>query len=362
MTLLSTHNPIRPLPGATARELMEMFIDQDTDALLVGACLALLAQRTPETHELAAFADALAAVAVPFPDTGLKTVDIVGTGGDSHDGRSTANLSTLSALALAHLGAPVLKHGNRAATSVCGAADLLEALGYDLNRPVADLQADLMKGRFAFLFAPAYHPLLGRLREIRRRLGIPTIFNLLGPLLNPGHPSFMVLGVAREDLLVPMAGALAGRALAGRALAGRALATRGVERAFVVHGKDAEGAGLDEPSIEGPTRVLEVQRDKVLPVQVIVPRDLGIPRPPKDALVVRDRAEALRVAKGFHAGAHDEGFRGAVADAVALQTALGLLLHRGLDLGCLRDALLETRAALQKGFPLPLPHLDAEGA
>jgi anthranilate phosphoribosyltransferase len=347
MTLLTTHNPIRPLPGATARELMEMFIDQDTDALLVGACLALLAQRTPEAHELAAFAEALAAVAVPFPATGMKTVDIVGTGGDSHDGRSTTNLSTLSALALAHLGAPVLKHGNRAATSVCGAADLLEALGYDLNRPAAELQADLKKGRFAFLFAPAYHPLLGRLREIRRRLGIPTIFNLLGPLLNPGHPSFMVLGVAREDLLAPMAGALA---------------TRGVQRAFVVHGKDAEGAGMDEPSIEGPTRLLEVQGDKVLPVQIIVPRDLGIPRPPKDALVVRDRAEALLVARGLHAGSRDEGFRGAVADAVALQTAMGLLLHRGLDLGFLRDVLLETRAALQKGFPLPMPQLDGEGA
>ena len=346
MTLLTSHNPIRPLPGATARELMEMFIEQDTDALLVGACLALLAQRTPEAHELAAFAEALAAVAMPFPDTGLKTVDVVGTGGDSHDGRSTANLSTLAALALAHLGAPVLKHGNRAATSVCGAADLLEALGYDLNRPAADLQEDLKVGRFAFLFAPAYHPLLGRLREIRRRLGIPTIFNLLGPLLNPGRPAFMVLGVAREDLLAPMAGALA---------------TRGVERALVVHGKDAEGAGLDEPSIEGPTRVLEVRGGEVRAAQVIVPRDLGIPRPPREALVVHDRAEALQVALGVHAGSKAEGHRPAVADAVALQAAMGLLLHRGLDLGFLHDVLLETRAALQKGFPLPLPHLSAEG-
>jgi anthranilate phosphoribosyltransferase len=345
MTLLTTHNPIRPLPAATARELMEIFIDQDTDALLVGACLALLAQRTPEAHELAAFAEALAAVAVPFPETGLKTLDVVGTGGDSQGGRSTANLSTLAALALAHLGVPVLKHGNRAATGVCGAADLLEALGYDLNRPASELRGDLRKGLFTFLFAPAYHPLLGRLREIRRRLGIPTIFNLLGPLLNPGRPAFMVLGVAREDLLAPMAGALA---------------TRGVERAFVVHGKDAEGAGLDEPSIEGPTRVLEVRGTEVLPALVIVPRDLGIPRPSRDALVVCDRAEALQVAQGFHAGSRAQNFRAAVADAVALQAALGMLLHRGGELGSLHDVLLEIRAALQDGFALPLPHL-AEG-
>ncbi len=342
MTLLTTHNPIRPLPAATARELMDMFIDQDTDALLVGACLALLAQRTPEAHELAAFADALAAVSVPFPDSGLSTVDVVGTGGDSRGGRSTANLSTLSALALAHFGAPVLKHGNRAATGVCGAADLLEALGCDLNRPAAALQSDLRRGRFAFLFAPAYHPLLGRLREIRRRLGIPTIFNLLGPLLNPGHPAYMVLGVAREDLLAPMA---------------EALATRGVQRAFVVHGKDAEGAGMDEPSIEGPTRVLEVRGVRVLPVQVLVPRDLGLVVPPREALAVGDRAEALRVALGLHAGAASADFRPAVADAVALQTGLGLLLHHGQELDQLPARLLEVRAGLERGFPLPLPHL-----
>ncbi len=346
MTLLTTHNPIRPLPAATARELMDMFIDQDTDALLVGACLALLAQRTPEAHELAAFADALSAVEVPFPQRGLAAVDVVGTGGDTHGGRSTANLSTLAALALAHLGCPVLKHGNRAATSVCGAADLLEALGYDLNRPAAALQEDLAKQRFAFLFAPAYHPLLGRLREIRRRLGIPTIFNLLGPLLNPSRPAFMVLGVAREDLLAPMAGALA---------------MRGVERAFVVHGKDAEGAGMDEPSIEGPTKVLEVRGAEVRPAQVVVPRDLGIPRPPKDALLVQDRAEAVRVAKGFHAGARSEDFRSAVADAVALQAALGLLLQRGAGLDDLHGVLLDVRADLQNGFALPLPPANGAG-
>ncbi|MBI4914144.1 MAG: anthranilate phosphoribosyltransferase [Acidobacteria bacterium] len=340
MTLLTTHNPIRPLPAATARELMEIFIDQDTDALLVGACLALLAQRSPEAHELAAFAEALSAVAVPFPDTGLPVLDVVGTGGDSRGGRATANLSTLAALALPGFGVPILKHGNRAATGVCGAADLLEALGYDLNRSAELLLQDLRRDAFAFLFAPAYHPLLGRLREIRRRLGVPTIFNLLGPLLNPGRPPFMLLGVAREDLLLPMAGALA---------------ARGVRRAFVVHGKDAEGFGMDEASIEGPTLVAEVLETQVLPTRVLVPRDLGIPRPAKDALVVEDRAQALRLAQGFHGGDRHPEFRSALSDAVALQVGLGLLLHRALPLEDLRDPLLEARAALQKGFRLPLP-------
>lgn len=336
MTLLTTHNPIRPLPEATASELMRTFIDQDTDALLVGACLALLAQRVPEAHELAAFADALSEVAVPFPAVPDGALDTCGTGGD---GASTANLSTLAALLLAHLGVPVVKHGNRAATSVCGSADLLEALGYDLARGSADLARDLETSGFAFLFAPAYHPLLGRLREIRRRLGIPTIFNLLGPLLNPANPPLQLLGVAREDLLAPMAGALARRP--------------SLCRAFVIHGKDAEGKGLDEASIEGPTTVLAVAEGRVQGAQVLVPRELGIAQPPLHALRVKDRAEALGVARGLFGGAAHPDFRPAVADAVALQAALGLVLHRGGALEGLAPAFQEVRASLSQGFPLP---------
>ena len=338
MTLLTTHNPSRPLPEATASELMRIFIDQDTDALLVGACLALLAQRAPEAHELAAFAEALADVAVPFPACPADAIDVVGTGGD---GLSTANLSTLTALLLADFGVPVVKHGNRAATGVCGSADLMEALGYDLSRASSDLMADLPLRHFAFLFAPAYHPLLGRLREIRKRLGIPTIFNLLGPLLNPAQPPLQVLGVAREDLMQPMAGALARRG--------------SLRRAFVIHGKDAEGRGMDEASIEGPTVVVEVREGQVLGRQVLVPRDLGLSQPLAGALHVKDRAQALAVARGLFAGAAHADFRPAVADAVALQTGLGLLLHRGLGLEGIGAACQEARARLDRGFALPFP-------
>lgn len=336
MTLLSTHNPIQPLPETTAAELMRIFIDQDTDPLLVGACLALLAQRVPEAHELAAFAAALSEVAEPFPAVPSDALDTCGTGGD---GSSTANLSTLAALLLAHLGVPIVKHGNRAATSVCGSADLLEALGCDLGRSPEALAEDLKTRGFAFLFAPAYHPLLGRLREIRRRLGIPTIFNLLGPLLNPAKPPLQLLGVAREELLLPMAGALARRPT--------------LRRAFLIHGKDAEGRGLDEASIEGPTTVLVVQAGRVAPPQVLVPRELGIAQSPRHALKVSDRAEALAVARGLLGGVSHGDFRPAVADAVALQAALGLHLHRGLGLEGLSEAFLEARTQLDRGFPLP---------
>ena len=337
MTLLTTHNPIRPLPEATAKELMQLFIDQDTDALLVGACLALLAQRAPEAHELHAFAEALLEVAVPFPKAPVPVLDTCGTGGD---GAGTANLSTLAALLLAHLEAPIVKHGNRAATSVCGSADLLEGLGYDLARTPEQLHADLASTRFVFLFAPAYHPLLGRLKEIRKRLGVPTIFNLLGPLLNPARPDFQLLGVAREELVPPMA---------------EALARQGLRRAFVVHGKSAEGRGLDEASTEGPTTVVEVREGRVLDPRVLVPRELGLKQPPLGALGVADRAEALAVARALAKGGSDAAFRPAIADAVALQAGLGLLLHRGLPLDSLPGAFDECRGAVETGFAFPLP-------
>lgn len=341
MTLLRTHNPIQPLPPDVARDLMERFINQDTDPLLVGACLALLAQRTPTAEELTAFANALSEVARPFPAPGEAVLDTCGTGGD---GASTANLSTLAALFLASRGVAVAKHGNRAATSSCGSADLLESLGYPLERSEAELLADLRERRFAFLFAPAYHPLLGRLKEIRKRLGIPTVFNLLGPLLNPARPAYQVLGVAKEELLGPMAGALA---------------ARGVTRAFVLHGRDAEGRGLDEASLEGPTRVVPVVAGRVLEPQVLVPRELGIPMPERDALVVRDRAEAVAVAKGLLAGSAHPHFRPAVADAVALQAALGLLLVEDRELTFLAPTFQTLRAELALGFQVPhVPALD----
>lgn len=342
MTLLRTHNPLRPLPPAVARDLMARFIDQDTDPLLVGACLALLAQRTPSGEELTAFAETLAAAARPFPPLAVPALDTCGTGGD---GASTANLSTLAALFLASRGVPVAKHGNRAATSTCGSADLLEALGHPLERSPEDLQSDLRDRAFAFLFAPAYHPLLGRLKEIRQRLGIPTIFNLLGPLLNPARPAYQLLGVSREELLGPMA---------------EALAARGVRRAFVVHGRDAEGRGLDEASLEGPTRVVPVREGRVEEALVLVPRELGLPMPPRGALRAASRGEAVAVAQGLLAGADHPDFRPAVADAVALQAALGTLLVEDAPLDRLPERLRELRCALQGGFLAPLAPATAE--
>lgn len=335
MTLLTTHNPMHALSADTAAELMRMYIDQDTDPLLVGACLALMAQREPRADELFAFAQELLKVAEPFPRSSLRLLDTCGTGGD---GASTANLSTLAALLLAHLGVPVAKHGNRAATSLCGSADVLEGLGYVLQRTPEAVANDLQTHHFAFLFAPSYHPLLGRLKEIRKRLGIPTIFNVLGPLLNPARPALQVLGVNRRSLMQPMA---------------QALAMQGIERAFVVHGLSAEGCGMDELSIEGPSFVVEVRDNTVHEEVTLVPRELGMGMPAQHALRIESREQAIDVASAMLAGQSHPAYRDEVANAVALQAALGLVLHRDQALTSLCDGLHEAKAVLQRGFTAP---------
>jgi anthranilate phosphoribosyltransferase len=342
MNLLATHNPTKPLTFAEARELIAYFLNPEADPLVVGAGLAVLAQREPTAEELAAFALELRAVASPFPAPAQPVLDIVGTGGDTRGGVSTANLSTLAALFLPSFGVNVAKHGNRAATSLCGSADVLEALGYDLQRAPALLQRDLAGQRFAFLLASAYHPQLVRLRDIRRRLGVPTIFNLLGPLLNPAQPAHMVLGVARAALLDPMS---------------VALARNHVRRAFVLHGATAEGHGMDEASIEGPTQVVEIVGEKILPVARFTPSDFGLAPASAGALAVRSRDEALELARGLLGGARHKSFRPALADAVALQAALGLLLHRELPLPALAGVFREAREKIERGIALPFSPL-----
>jgi len=340
MNLLRRFDPAQTLGPDDAAAFMAAVIDPAAEPLQVGAALAQLARRMPSGEELAAFAGVLASAARPFPRGGEPVLDTCGTGGDGSD---TPNLSTLAALLLAHLGVPVLKHGNRAATSFCGSADLLEHLGFDLGRSAADLADDLATRRFAFLFAPAYHPALGPLRDLRARLGIPTVFNLLGPLLNPGRPDHQILGVAKAELAAPMA---------------EALAHGGVRRAFVVHGQDAAGRGLDEASTEGPTLVLEVRDGRVLPPRTVHAADLGLRPPAPEALKVADRAGAFAAARGLLGGSSDSRFRPAVADGVALQAGLGLVLHHDEGLEALSTRLQEARGALDSGLELPLPQVN----
>ena len=336
MTTLSRFDLSAALSLEEARAFMEACLDPDSDPAAVGQALLAYNQRPLQGPELTAFAQVLKAHARPFRTSGGPLLDTCGTGGDARKGVHTANLSTLSALALAELGVDIVKHGSRAASSLCGSADLLEALGMDLERDQALLEADLPRTHFAFLFAPRFHPVLARMVPIRRALGVPTVFNMLGPLLNPARPDFQVLGVAKEEWLAPVA---------------TALAAGGIQGAFVVHGLTAEGVGMDEASLDGTTLILPVREGQVLPQVRIDPDAFG--RSPLASRPAASKAECVALALGLAGGGGHPDFRPRVAEEVALQAALGLLLVRGLPFSALAGTMADVRAILQAGLHLP---------
>src|SRR5439155_22938279 len=187
-------------------------------------------------------------------DTGRDDVlDTCGTGGD---GTNTFNISTAAALVAAGAGVPVVKHGNRAASSRSGSADVLSALGVVVETDAAGARRCLDGAGLAFCFAPHFHPAMRHVAGLRRRLGVRTLFNCLGPLINPAEAPYQLLGVGRAEWLDPLAGALA---------------RLGVRRAFLVHARE----GLDEVSLAGPTMVREVHQGRVREFEW-QPRDFGL--------------------------------------------------------------------------------------
>ncbi len=179
-------------------------------------------------------------------DVASRCIDIVGTGGDrSH----SVNISTMAALVVAGVGVPVCKHGNRAATSQCGTADVLEALGVTIDLDADGVAQCVIETGFGFCFAPIFHPAFRHAGPTRREIGIPTAFNLLGPMANPAAVSFMLVGVGDPNVAATMA---------------HVLATRGVRRAWVVHGH----GGLDELSLSGSCSVTELQDGNITDFEI----------------------------------------------------------------------------------------------
>lgn len=241
------------LSQADARSLMDALVSETWEPAQVGALFGLLRGRGETAEEIAGFAESLRAQArsVQAPE---DAVDTAGTGGD---GARTYNVSTAAALLAASAGIPVVKHGNRAVSSRSGSADVLEALGIPVGLEPGEAEAEIRARGFVFLYAPVYHPALGRLQDVRRSLGIPTVMNLLGPLVNPAHVKRHVLGVADRNYQQAIAQSL------------RAL---GVKHALVISADD----GLDELSVSGVTRVVEI-KDGTLSTYDLTPQALGLP-------------------------------------------------------------------------------------
>src|SRR5271170_7133610 len=227
------------LSRADAAELLHTILRGEATELEIAALLSSLATRGEAPGEIAGFVDTMRAAATPIPLSDAERSTLTDTCGTGADSSGTFNISTAAALVAAAAGATVAKHGNRAVTSQCGSADVLEALGIPVALSPAEGAASLRKHRFAFFHAPSLHPAMKTVMPVRRALGIRTIFHLVGPLSNPAGASAQVMGVYAPHL-VP--------------LAAEAMVLLNTRHAFVVHGEtgtDTGPAGLDEFSISG---------------------------------------------------------------------------------------------------------------
>jgi anthranilate phosphoribosyltransferase len=261
---IATHG--QSLSREGARTVMaEVLSGKCTDSQIAGLLVGLR-MKGETVEEIVGFAEAIRAAAIPLNLRNNSTVDVsdterdalvdtCGTGGDTS---GTFNISTATAFVVAGAGVRVAKHGNRSISSKCGSADVMEALGVNINLPSERLVACLKEVGIAFLFAPLMHSAMKHVQTARRELKLRTVFNLLGPLTNPANASAQVVGVYSVELVEKLA---------------EALSMLGVRRALVVHGLD----GLDEITLTGPTRIAEV-RDSEVHTYEVTPEEFGMPR------------------------------------------------------------------------------------
>ena len=247
-----------------AAAVMGEIMDGSPTPAQFGAFVAALSVRGETSEEIAGMATVMRARALRV-DAGDNLVDTCGTGGD---GQNTYNISTAAAFVVAGAGGKVAKHGNRAATSQCGSADVLEALGVKIDLPPEAVAECIRRAGVGFMFAQTYHPAMKFAAPLRREIGVRTVFNVLGPLTNPTGAKRQVLGVGRPDLVGTMA---------------EVLSRLGAEHALVVHGKE----GLDELSISGPTLVADARDGRVSRYE-IEPGDVGLEPSPIEAIAGGD--------------------------------------------------------------------------
>jgi anthranilate phosphoribosyltransferase len=280
------------------RTIMDELMSGEADQIQAAGFLTALSMKGETIEEITAAAAGMKAHAVSL-EHDMDVLEIVGTGGDRSN---TFNISTTSAFVISAAGIPVAKHGNRAASSKSGAADVLEALGMNLMLDVEKNLKALKEAGMCFMFAQKYHPAMRFVGPIRGALGIRTVFNVLGPLTNPANATMQVLGVYKEDLVEPMA---------------HILNNLGVKKAMVVYGTD----GLDEISASAPTKVCELRNGQYKTYE-ITPEQFGMTSCAKEDLVGGTAKENAQITKDILSGKET----GPKRNAVVLNSAAGLYL------------------------------------
>lgn len=281
-----------------AKELLRFLMKENTSPSKIAEILKALAEKGETVDEIVGFAEGMRELMLSI-DVPVDSIDIVGTGGD---GSNSFNISTVSAIVVASCGVPVAKHGNRAASSKCGSADVLEALGVNINLTPEKAEKVLAKAGMVFLFAPMFHPAMKVVGPVRKQMGIRTIFNYLGPFLNPGRVKRMLLGVTNLELekkFLKIAKEL------------------DFEHLLIVTSKD----GLDEISIADKTTAFELKNSRVRKF-IIDPQKLGFKKCSKTDLVGGDPKLNARIIRDILSGKD----KGAKRDAVILNSAYGLLV------------------------------------
>ncbi|MDC7247969.1 MAG: anthranilate phosphoribosyltransferase [Sphaerochaetaceae bacterium] len=303
------------LDSSTAEQVIDEIISGKASAVQIGAYLTALSMKGETIEEITAGARIMRNHSLKLLND-KKVLEIVGTGGDHSN---SFNISTTSSIVVASCGIPVAKHGNRAASSKCGAADVLEELGVNISIDPAVSKKVLDEIGICFLFAQKYHSAMRFVAPVRKELSIRTIFNILGPLSNPAGASYQLMGVYDESLVEPLA---------------RVLVNLGVKRGLVVWGKE----GLDEISLAGKTKVCEIRDDKLSSYE-LDPEQLGFTLCQKEDLVGGTPKENAQIITDIFAGK-----KGPKRDAVVLNSAAALYIAK--ENITLKDAIVEVQDAI----------------
>ena len=311
------------LDDSTSRLLMQRWLNDEISDVQTGAFLSALRAKGCTGVELCSMAEELLNVCeLPVARPNLYMVDTCGTGGD---GANTFNISTAVAFVAASCGVNVAKHGNKSASGKVGSADVLLNLGLNLNCSLEKVISAVKDIGITFLYAPAWHKSLIKLAPLRKSLGIRTVFNQLGPLVNPLKPNAQVLGVASEDLLEPM---------------GRALLKMGMNRAIVVHGS----GGLDEASLQGENKLVFVEKGELRFSKINI-SDFNHENTSNEKLVITNGNSNEEILRSVLNGSGDKSHK----DVVALNSAL-VLWVAGIE-DDLQEGFKKSLLSINKGNP-----------